>query len=83
MEKVLYKFYAEWCGPCKMMDPIVAQFEEESGIKVKHINIEEDLAAAKEFNVQSIPTLVRVENGEEVARKTGFMALPMIVKFME
>lgn len=83
MEKVLFKFYADWCGPCKMMDPIVKQFEEKSGIEVKNINIEEDMDAANEFGVQSIPTLVRMEDGKEVARNTGFMSLPQIIKFME
>lgn len=69
---VLVDFYAEWCGPCKMLSPIISEIAEERGdIKVAKINVDEESSLAREFNVYSIPTLVVLKNGEEVKRATG------------
>ncbi len=71
---VLVDFYAEWCGPCKMMAPIFAELAEEYGGKLKFakINIDENQQIAVKFNVMSIPTLVLIAKGEEADRIIGF-----------
>lgn len=70
---VLVDFYAEWCGPCKMFAPILEQVERENDdIKVVKINIDNDKRLAAYFKVQSIPTLLVLNNGEQVEKVVGF-----------
>ena len=63
---VLIDFYADWCGPCRMMSPIVDQIAEEMSdkIKVGKVNVDENQELAMEYGVMSIPTIVIIENGE-------------------
>ena len=63
---VLIDFYADWCGPCRMMAPIVDQIAEEmqEKIKVGKVNVDENQELAMEYGVMSIPTIVIIENGE-------------------
>lgn len=63
---VLIDFYAEWCGPCKMMGPIIDEIaeEKEDNIKVGKVNIDENQDLAMEYGVMSIPTIVIIKNGE-------------------
>ncbi len=63
---VLVDFYSDWCGPCKMMSPIIDEIAEELGekIKVGKINVDESKELAVKYNVMSIPTLMIFENGE-------------------
>lgn len=63
---VLIDFYADWCGPCRMMGPIVDEIAEEkaNSIKVGKINVDENQDLAMEYGVMSIPTIVIVKNGE-------------------
>lgn len=70
----LVDFYAEWCGPCKMMAPIFAELAEEYEGKLRFVkvNIDENQQIAVKFNVMSIPTLVLIAKGEEVDRIIGF-----------
>ncbi len=69
---VLLDFYADWCGPCRMVAPIVEEIaEEREDIVVGKINVDNDPALAEQFGVFSIPTLVVLKNGEEVTRATG------------
>lgn len=69
---VLVDFWASWCGPCKMMSPIVDQLAEElTSIKVGKINVDEENELASIFKVMSIPTLVLLKNGEETGRVVG------------
>lgn len=69
---VLVDFYADWCGPCKMMSPIVDEIaEEESEIKVCNINIDQAMEIAQKYRVMSIPTFIAFENGEEAGRQIG------------
>ena len=63
---VLIDFYADWCGPCKMMSPVIDEIAEEmkETIKVGKINVDENQDLAMEYGVMSIPTIVILKNGE-------------------
>ena len=72
---VLIDFYADWCGPCQMLSPIVKKVAEENeDIKVVKLNIDEEQDLAIEYGVMSIPTLVVVKNGQEVNRVIGLVS---------
>lgn len=74
-KKVLIDFYADWCGPCKMLSPIVAEFARENeNVKVVKINIDENEEIAVKYGVTSIPTLVVVENGETKKISVGLIS---------
>ncbi len=69
---VLIDFYADWCGPCKILSPIVDEVAEENEkIKVVKINIDQEENLAVEYQILSIPTLVVIKNGKEVKRSVG------------
>lgn len=69
---VLLDFYAEWCGPCKMLSPVISEIAaERADVKVGKINVDEENALAREYNIYSIPTLVVLKDGKEVKRATG------------
>ncbi len=69
---VMVDFWAEWCGPCKMLSPVVEQIESEiSDIKVCKINIDDEGELALRYNVMSIPTLMFFKNGEIAGQLIG------------
>ncbi|MBQ9989449.1 MAG: thioredoxin [Lachnospiraceae bacterium] len=69
---VLLDFWAEWCGPCRMLSPIVDQVAEElAEVKVGKINVDQEPELASRFQVMSIPTLVVMKEGKEVNRSLG------------
>ncbi len=69
---VLLDFYADWCGPCRMVGPAISQIaEERTDIKVGKINVDEQPELAAQFGVMSIPTLAVVKNGAVVSRAVG------------
>ncbi len=69
---VLLDFYAEWCGPCKMLHPELETFAEETtDIKVCQINVDNAQELAQLFGILSIPTLVLIKGGQEAARRVG------------
>ena len=72
---VLIDFYADWCGPCKMLSPVVDKLaEEHSEFKVVKVNVDENPDLAGSYQVMSIPTLVVIENGKEVNRSMGLQS---------
>ena len=67
-------FYAEWCGPCKMLDPILKELiDENEDLDIVDINIDENEDEASKFGVMSIPTLIFIKDNEEVDRTIGFV----------
>ncbi len=71
---VLVDFYADWCGPCKMLSPTVDEVAAENDdIKVVKVNVDESQEVAIKYQVMSIPTLVVIKNGNEVNRSVGLI----------
>src|SRR5580692_12201301 len=72
---VLVDFWAEWCGPCKLVAPILDEIaEEKSGsMRLAKLNIDDNIRTAQRFGVMSIPTMILFKNGEEVRRIVGAM----------
>lgn len=71
---VLIDFYATWCGPCKMLSPIIAQIADEYAdrVKVCKVNVDESQALALKYNIMSVPTLIFLKNGEAVKSCVGY-----------
>lgn len=69
---LLLDFYADWCGPCRMVSPIVDEIaDERDDIAVGKINVDEEPSLAEAFGVMTIPTLVVMKNGEVVSQSSG------------
>lgn len=81
---VLLDFWASWCGPCKMLSPIVDQIaEEHDEIKVGKINVDDQPDLAQQFRVMSIPTLVVMKNGEVAATSVGLQPKQAILDLVK
>lgn len=69
---VLVDFWADWCGPCKMLAPVLTEVADENpGVKVAKLNIDDEPELAQKFGVMSIPTLILFKEGKEVAQMVG------------
>lgn len=80
-EKVLVDFYADWCGPCKMLAPELEEVE--SNISVVKVNVDEHEDIAREYHVMSIPTLILFNESKEVKRNVGFINKERIEEFIK
>ena len=82
---VMIDFYAEWCGPCRMMSPIVEEFAKnyEGKVKIGKINVDEESDLAMRFGVQSIPSLIFIKYGKVIERITGAMPKPILGNYLD
>ena len=80
-DKILIDFFATWCGPCKMLSPILEKVE--SNLKVVKVDVDEFEDLAREYGVMSIPTLVVLEKGKEVKRHIGFIDKSNLESFLK
>ncbi len=81
---VLLDFWASWCGPCRMLSPILDQLaDERSDIKLGKINVDEQPELASRFDVMSIPTLVVYKNGQKVNEAVGLMPKEQVAALLD
>ena len=82
---VLLDFYADWCGPCKMLAPVLHEIAEEStgAFKVGKVNVDEQMELAMRFQVSSIPMLVVFKDGKAVAKSVGYRPKSEIAAMVE
>ena len=82
---VLLDFYADWCGPCKMLAPVLHEIAEENAgaLKVGKINVDEQMELAMRFQVSSIPMLVVFKDGKAVAKSVGYRPKAEIAAMVE
>lgn len=82
---VLLDFYADWCGPCKMLAPVLHEIAEENAgtLKVGKINVDEQMDLAMRFQVSSIPMLVVFKDGKVVAKSVGYRPKSEIAAMVE
>lgn len=81
--KVLVDFYADWCGPCKMLAMEIEKAASEIDIDIVKVNVDDEEDIARRYGVMSIPTLILFENGQELKKTIGFMPKDKIKEFIE
>ena len=80
---VLLDFWASWCGPCKMLAPIVEEIAEEySDVTLGKVNVDEQMELAIQFGIVSIPTLMVYRDGKEVAKSVGYCSKVDVLKLL-
>lgn len=83
-QTVLIDFYADWCGPCKKLSPIIEEVARENpNLKVVKIDVDENYNLAYEYGANSIPTLVVIKNGKEVNRAVGIVSKETILDLVK
>ena len=81
--KAIVDFWAEWCGPCKMVAPILQELADEAGIELVKVNVDEQAELATEFGITSIPVIMVVENGKILKSLTGAKPKYALAKDLE
>ena len=84
--RVLVDFFATWCGPCKMLAPILEEIDQrgEAGdLLIVKVDVDEVGVVAARFGIQSIPTLILFENGKAIKQSLGYMPKPQLLNFLK
>ncbi|MFA7700361.1 MAG: thioredoxin [Bacilli bacterium] len=82
--KVLVDFYADWCGPCKMLGPVLEEISKELGdtVTIAKVNVDQQEAIAGQYSIFSIPTMILFDNGELVRKQVGFVPKAALIRFI-
>ena len=80
---VLLDFYADWCGPCKMLAFVLQDVDKSTDIQILKVNYDENPDLLAEHNVTGYPTLILFKDGVEVERKSGLQQKPVIIKMIQ
>ena len=81
-KKVLVDFYADWCGPCRMLLPVLEEVSSEGVIKIVKVNVDEHEDIARKYGVMTIPTLILFGNKEELRRNVGYLNHDEVISFI-
>lgn len=82
-ELVLVDFFATWCGPCRMLSPIIEEVSNEENVKVIKVDVDKHEDIAKRFGIMSIPTVIVFKNGEEVNKNIGLVSKEEILSWIK
>lgn len=81
---VLVDFFATWCGPCRMLGPVLEELSSDrSEVKIMKVDVDEAESLAKEYGIMSVPTLLLFKNGQLVSQKTGFMPKEVLNEWIQ
>lgn len=77
-------FFAEWCGPCKMLGPVLAELaSERSEVKFVKMDVDQNPNLAKTYGIMSVPTLILMKKGQIVSKKSGYMPKELLTDWIE
>jgi len=79
----LVDFYADWCGPCKMLAPVLEELAQEVDVTILKVNVDQNPNIAQQYGIMSIPAIHLFKDGEVVTQKVGFQTKEMLKKFIE
>lgn len=79
---VLVDFFATWCGPCKMLSPIIDELVNERQFKVVKIDVDQNMELAQEYGIMSVPTLILFSKGKLLDKKSGFVPKEVLVEWI-
>lgn len=80
---VLVDFNATWCGPCKMLKPVLEEISEEGSFKIVSVDVDNNMELAREYGVMTIPCLILFKDGKEIKRSVGLKTKDDIISMME
>ena len=80
---VLVDFWAAWCGPCRMLAPVLESLSDRDDFKIVKVDVDAEPALAMQFGIESIPTLLVFRNGQLVNRSIGLVSQPEILRLMQ